>query len=87
MSDKGEEILIYSDKRFNFNVHNYTQETLRKANHWEDLADEKTTFVTLDGYTRGTGTGSCGPKTLPEYCIDESKELTFNFVIVPKKEG
>ncbi len=87
MSDKGEEILIYSDRKFNFNVHNYTQETLRKANHWEDLCDEKTTFVTLDGYTRGTGTGSCGPKTLPEYTIDTSKELTFNFVIVPKKKG
>ncbi len=87
MSDKGEEILIYSDKKFNFNVHNYTQETLRKADHWEDLCDEKTTFVTLDGYTRGTGTGSCGPKTLPEYTIDTSKELTFNFVIVPQKKG
>ena len=87
MSDKGEEILIYSDKRFNFNVHNYTQETLRKADHREDLCDEKTTFVTLDGYTRGTGTGSCGPKTLPEYTIDTSKELTFNFVIVPQKKG
>lgn len=87
MSDKGEEILIYSDKKFNFNVHNYTQETLRKADHREDLCDEKTTFVTLDGYTRGTGTGSCGPKTLPEYTIDTSKELTFNFVIVPQKKG
>lgn len=87
MSDKGEEILIYSDKKFNFNVHNYTQETLRKADHREDLCDEKTTFVTLDGYTRGTGTGSCGPKTLPEYTIDTSKELTFNFVIVPRKKG
>ncbi len=87
MSDKGEEILIYSDKKFNFNVHNYTQEALRKAEHREDLCDEKTTFVTLDGYTRGTGTGSCGPKTLPEYTIDTSKELTFNFVIVPQKKG
>ncbi len=87
MSDKGEEILIYSDKKFNFNVHNYTQEALRKAEHREELCDEKTTFVTLDGYTRGTGTGSCGPKTLPEYTIDTSKELTFNFVIVPQKKG
>ncbi len=84
-TDKGEEVLIYSDKKFNFNVHNFTQETLFKANHREDIVDEKTTFVTIDGYTRGTGTGSCGPRTLPEYCIDASKELTFNFVIVPNK--
>ncbi len=84
LSDKGEEVLITSDKRFTFNVHNFTQETLFKANHREDIKDEKTTFVTIDGFTRGTGTGSCGPRTLPEYCIDASKELTFNFVITAK---
>ena len=84
-SEKGEEILIYSDRKFNFNVHNYTQETLDKANHREDIIDEKTTFVTIDGYTKGTGTGSCGPATLPQYSIDASKELTFNFVIAPSK--
>ncbi len=84
-SDKGEEILIYSDKRFDFSVHNYTQELLRKANHREDVYDQKTTFVTLNGYTKGTGTGSCGPATLPQYSIDASKELAFNFVIVPSR--
>ena len=85
-SDKGEEILIYADKKFNFNVHNYTQKTLNDANHREDIKDEKTTFVTIDGYTKGTGTGSCGPATLPQYSIDASKELTFNFVIAPSKK-
>ncbi len=85
-SANGEEILIYSDKKFNFNVHNYTQDTLNKANHREDVVDEKTTFVTIDGYTKGTGTGSCGPATLPQYSIDASKELTFNFVIAPSKK-
>ena len=85
-SANGEEILIYSDKKFNFNVHNYTQDTLHKANHREDVVDEKTTFVTIDGYTKGTGTGSCGPATLPQYSIDASKELTFNFVIAPSKK-
>lgn len=84
-SDKGEEILIYSDRKFNFNVHNYTQDSLHKAGHREDLVDEKTTFVTIDGFTKGTGTGSCGPATLPQYSIDASKELTFNFVIAPSK--
>jgi hypothetical protein len=59
---------------------------LQKANHREDITDEKTTFVTLDGFTRGTGSNSCGPETLPPYTIDLSKELTFNFVIVPNKK-
>lgn len=85
-SEKGEEVLIYSDRRFDFNVHNYTQELLQKANHREDIYDQKTTFVTLNGYTRGTGTGSCGPVTLPKYKIDASKEQTFNFIISPSKK-
>ncbi len=84
-NEKGEEILIYSDKRFDFNVHNYTQALLQKADHREDIYDQKTTFVTLNGYTKGTGTGSCGPATLPEYSIDASKEHTFNFIIAPQK--
>lgn len=84
MSDDAE-VLIYSDREFTFNIHNYSQETLDKAKHREDVTDEKTTFVTLDGFTRGTGTNSCGPTTLPQYTIDLSKELTFNFVIVPDK--
>ena len=82
---KGEEIRIYSDKRFDFNVHNYTQALLQKADHREDIYDQKTTFVTLNGFTKGTGTGSCGPATLPEYSIDASKELAFNFIIAPRK--
>lgn len=85
-SEKGEEILIYSDKKFDFNVHNYTQELLQKADHREDVYDQKTTFVTLNGYTKGTGSGSCGPATLPQYSIDASKEHTFNFIITPSKK-
>ena len=61
------------------------QDLLVKADHREDVYDQGTTFVTIDGHSRGTGTGSCGPATLPEYCIDASKELTFNFIIAPKK--
>ena len=82
---KGSEILIYSDKKFTFNVHNYTQKLLLEAGHREDVHDEGLTFVTLDGFTRGTGTNSCGPQTLPQYAIDSSKELSFNFVIAPRK--
>ena len=79
------EILIYSDNRFDFSVHNYTKELLDKAGHQEDIYDQKTTFVTLNGFTRGIGTGSCGPTTLDKYCINTEKELNFNFVIVPLK--
>ncbi len=81
-----EEILIYSDNKFNFSTHNYTKQLLQDAKHQEDLYDQKTTFVTLNAFMRGTGTGSCGPQTLPEYSIDLSKEMTFNFVIVPHKK-
>ncbi len=85
LNENGDEILIYSDKSFTFNVHNYSQKLLFGAEHREDLHDEGATFVTLDGFTCGTGTGSCGPNTLPEYEVDATEELNFNFVIAPKK--
>ena len=84
---KGDAVIIGSDRKFTFNVHNYTQKLLTAARHREDLHDEKTTYVTLDGYVRGIGTASCGPDTLPPYRFDASQELTFNFVFVPYKRG
>lgn len=46
-------------------------------------SDEKRTgtYVTVSAFQMGIGTGSCGPKTLPEYCFDVRKEYVLRFVI------
>jgi len=53
--------------------------------HYDDLHSEHTTVIDIDGFLRGTGTGSCGPDVLPKYAIDGRKELSYSFVIIPIK--
>ena len=53
--------LCAEKKAFNFNANPYTLSALKKAQHIEDLPDTDTTFVSVDGFMRGTGSNSCGP--------------------------
>lgn len=72
-------------KYINFNANHFTLEQLKKANHIEDLPDVDTTFVAVDGFVRGTGSGSCGPIPSKEHMIDFDylKPLTFTFEVEP----
>lgn len=69
--------------RFSFNVHHYTQKLLQQAKHQEDLFDQNTTVLSIDGYMRGAGTASCGPDTLPQYTFEAKDGLAFDFIILP----
>ena len=73
----------YDDEYFNFNARAYSQKLLNDAKHQEDLHDENTTVINIDGFTRGTGTGSCGPDVLPQFVVDGRKELEFSFYMMP----
>lgn len=75
----------FDDNYFNFNVRNYTQKLLQNAKHQEDLHNEKTTVVNIDGFTRGTGTSSCGPDVLDQYVINGRSGLEFSFNMMPAK--
>ena len=71
------------DKPFNFNANHFTLNQLKEAKHIEDLPDVDTTFASIDGFVRGTGSGSCGPLTSKEHQIDFGfkKPLEFTFEI------
>ena len=73
----------FKEKPFSFNARNYCQNTLVNAKHPEDLTDEKTSVINIDGFLRGTGTSSCGPDTLPPYDVDASKGLEYSFTVIP----
>ena len=79
---KGLTIKQLEDK-FSFSIHHYTQKLLQKALHQEDLSDQNTTFVSIDGFMRGTGSASCGPKTLPQYTFSAKEGLAFTFRLSP----
>lgn len=72
-------------KYINFNANHFTLEQLKKAKHIEDLPDVDTTFVAIDGFVRGTGSGSCGPIPSREHMIDFGylKPLSFSFEVEP----
>ncbi|MDE5671705.1 MAG: hypothetical protein K2I14_09650 [Eubacterium sp.] len=71
------------EKYVNFNANHFTLEQLKKARHIEDLPDTDTTFVAIDGFVRGTGSGSCGPIPSKEHMIDFGyfKPLHFSFEV------
>ncbi|WP_419069440.1 hypothetical protein, partial [Ruminococcus sp.] len=58
------------ERYINFNANHFTLGQLKKAKHIEDLTDADTTFTAIDGFVRGTGSGSCGPIPSKEHMID-----------------
>ncbi len=83
-SGKGVEFR-YRKNYFSFSAHNYSEKTLIKAKHMEDIHDDEIISVNIDGFMRGTGTNSCGPDTLPKYRVELKKELEFSFYLRPIK--
>lgn len=67
-------------KYINFNANHFTLEQLKKANHIEDLPDTDTTFTAIDGFVRGTGSGSCGPIPPKEHQIKFGYSSPLNFI-------
>ena len=70
---------------FTFSARPYTNETLQKAKHREDLRDEHLTTLNIDGFVRGTGTASCGPDVLAQYDLAIKDKLAFSFYMQPIK--
>ena len=82
-NEQGKGIAVLGAPKFSFSVHNYTQSALINAQHREDLKDQKTVFLSVDGFHRGAGTNSCGPDTLPKYRFVFDSEIKFRFAIKP----
>ncbi len=86
-NDEGKGLRINAlDKCFNFNANHFTLGMLKKAKHIEDIPDENTTFMAVDGFVRGTGSNSCGPLPLKEYQIAFGCTLRYEFEIEPIKK-
>lgn len=84
LTDKnGNGVMIMGAPKFSFSVHNYTQKALTEAQHREDLKDQHTTFLSIDGFHRGAGSNSCGPDTLPQYRFTFNDEIKFKFIVKP----
>ncbi len=84
-SDDGSTVKFSAvEKPFAFSASHFTLKQAVAARHIEDLEDRNTSFVSIDGFVRGTGSGSCGYPFLPEkYTVKArySAPLTFGFEI------
>lgn len=60
---------IDSKTPFEFSASHLTADDLFNVIHTNQLKPSEETFITIDAIQRGLGTGSCGPQTRPEYCI------------------
>ncbi len=75
------------NKPFSFNANHFTLGQLISAKHIEDLPDTNTTFTAIDGFVRGTGSGSCGPIPSKEHQIKfgYASPLEYSFEVDPIK--
>lgn len=69
-------------KAFGLNVNHYTEEKLASLKHIVDYVDDDATIVNVDGFLRGSGSGSCGPGPEKHYLIP-NRSLRFSFAITP----
>lgn len=82
-NEKGEGLKFTYDKTpFEFSVLPYNNMELENSLHQEDLPPINFTNVNIIGKQMGVGgDDSWGAPVLPEYCIDSSKDLEYNFTI------
>ena len=79
----GKGLAFLGAPKFSFSAHDYTQKILCAARHREDVIHEDTTFVSIDGFVRGTGTASCGQDTLTKYRFVLDDTIEFRFAMKP----
>ena len=72
------------DKSFELSVKPYSDVELISMKHREDEHNSGT-YVTINAFQQGIGTGSCGPYTMDSHCYDASKDYTLRFIISREK--
>jgi len=76
------------EQRIEFSVRHFTDNDLFTSFHVNELQDRKRaeTHINLDHIQRGVGTGSCGPQTLQQYCV-EPRQYNFTYSIRLYRSG
>ena len=67
-------------KPFELAVKPYTDRALTGMKHREDEV-RTGTYVTVQAFQQGIGTGSCGPAIMPEFCYELKQDCTLQFLI------
>jgi beta-galactosidase len=73
LSNKETTLRFSAPTGFEFSASHLTAADLFGAVHTDQLRPRPETFLTIDLRQRGLGSGSCGPQTRPEYCIEPGR--------------
>ena len=68
------------EQPFELGVKPYSDWELLEMTHRED-EEVSGTYVAINAFQMGVGTGSCGPATLPKYKFPVNREYTLRFII------
>ena len=68
------------DKPFELGIKPYTDRALTGMKHREDEV-RTGTYVTIQRFQQGIGTGACGPGIMPEYTYSVKKDYALRFLI------
>lgn len=73
LTDKqGAGLSVHGAPTIEFSASHFTANDLYQARHTYELSARPEIYLNLDAAQRGLGTASCGPDTLPQYCLLES---------------
>ncbi|MBQ9721830.1 MAG: hypothetical protein IJV64_14250, partial [Oscillospiraceae bacterium] len=68
------------EKPYELGIKPYTDKALFTMKHRED--EKRTgTYVTIQAFQQGIGTGACGPGIMPEFCYAAKEEYEMKFLI------
>lgn len=70
-------------KPFYFNAKPYSDRQLATFRHQNEIVCKDGISVNIDGFMRGTGSGSCGPQPLNQYLLPADRPYSFRFVLSP----
>lgn len=68
------------DKTFELGIKPYSDAELMDMKHREDEV-RTGTYITIQAFQQGIGTGSCGPDTAKEYTYSSEEDYSFSFLI------
>jgi beta-galactosidase/evolved beta-galactosidase subunit alpha len=79
---RGVGLLAAGCPTINVSAHRFTPEDFDRARHLHELTPRDEIILHLDHRQHGIGSGSCGPTTLPQYCL-QTEPMTYSVWLAP----
>lgn len=69
LADESGSMVVTCEQPVGLNLHNYTEESLEKAAHPQEIEPSEHVVIHMDAFHSGLGSNSCGEEQLPEHKV------------------